>query len=88
MKTACHPHDVGYWHDMTEGRSAEEIEAIQIVADRVGGYQDGAPEVTVRSELERGLAEAGLKLSDDEVATLASTIEAEHGTVDVATLLG
>ncbi len=73
---------------MTESRSSDEIEAIQIVVDRVGGYQDGAPEGTVRSELARGVADAGLELSDDEVSKLASAIEEEHGTVDVVTVLG
>jgi len=73
---------------MTEGRSTEETEAIQIVVDRVGGYQDGAPEGTVRSELTKGLAEAGLDLTDDEVSSLAAAIEDEHGTVDAAAVLG
>ena len=73
---------------MTEARSNEEIEAIQIVVDRVGGYQDGAPEGTVREELARGLAEAELELSDDEISRLASAIEDEHGSVDAATVLG
>lgn len=73
---------------MTEGRSKDEMEAIQIVADRVGGYQEGAPQGTVRSELERGLAEAGLELSDDEVATVTSSIDSENVTVDVASVLG
>ena len=72
---------------MTEAHSNEEIEAIQIVVDRVGGYQDGAPEGTVRSELARGLAEADLELSDDEISRLASAIEDEHGPVDAAGVL-
>ena len=73
---------------MTEARNNEKIEAIQIVVDRVGGYQDGAPEGTVRSELVRGLAEADLELTEDEVSRLASAIEDEHGTVDAADVLG
>lgn len=73
---------------MSEGRSSDEIEAIQIVVDRVAGYQDGAPEGTVRTELAKGLSEAGIDLSDDEVGTLASAIEDEHGSVDAATVLG
>ena len=73
---------------MTEARSSDEIEAIQIVVDRVAGYQDGAPAGTVRSELEKGLSEAGLDLSDSEVDELASVIEDEHGSVDATTVLG
>jgi hypothetical protein len=73
---------------MTEARSNEEIEAIQIVVDRVGGYQDGAPEGTVRAELERGLTEAGIELDDQQVDRLAAAIEEEHGSVDAGSVLG
>lgn len=73
---------------MTEARSNEEIEAIQIVVDRVGGYQDGAPEGTVRAELDKGLAEAGIDLPDEQAGRLASAIEDEHGSVDAASVLG
>lgn len=73
---------------MTEGRSKDELEAIQIVVDRVGGYQDAAPEGTVRSELARGFDEAGIDLTEDEVARLAAAIEDERGTVDAAAVLG
>jgi hypothetical protein len=72
---------------MTQRRSHDELEAIQIVVDRVSGYQDGAPEGTVRSELARGLAEADVELDDDEVSRLAAAIEDEHGSVDAATVL-
>ena len=73
---------------MTDGRGSDELEAIQIVVDRVSGYQDGAPEGTVRSELVRGLDAAGVDLTDDEVSRLAAAIEDEHGSVDAATVLG
>jgi hypothetical protein len=73
---------------MTQGYSEDELEAIQIVVDRVSGYQDGAPEGTVRSELARGLEEAGVEITDDEVTRLAAAIEDEHGSVDAGSLLG
>jgi hypothetical protein len=73
---------------MTEGHSSDELEAIQVVVDRVSGYQDGAPEGTVLTELARGLAEADLGLTDDEVSRLAAAIEDQHGSVDAAAVLG
>jgi len=69
-------------------RSAEELEAVQAVVDRVSSYQDGAPERTVVVELRDGLSEAGVSLDDGEVTALASAIEAEHGAVDAADVLG
>jgi hypothetical protein len=65
----------------------EELEAIQVVVDRVSSYQDGAPEGTVAHELRDGFSDAGLQVSDDVVTRLASAIEAEHGTVDAANVL-
>jgi hypothetical protein len=68
--------------------SDERIEAIQGVVDRVSSYQDGAPEGTVEKELRDGFTEAGVDVSDDEVTRLADAIEAEHGAVSAADLLG
>ena len=73
---------------MTEGHSKDELEAIQIVVDRVSAYQDGAPEGMVHNELTKGLAEADVELSEDEIASLASAIEDAHGTVGAARVLG
>ena len=73
---------------MTDTRSSEELEAIQGVVDRVSSYQDGAPEGTVERELRSGLTEAGVEVSDQELTTLAEAIEAEHGSVDAASVLG
>ena len=69
-------------------RTPEQLEAIQNVVNHVAGYQDGAPEGTVDSELRRGFSEAGVELSDDDVAKLASAIEDEHANVDAASVLG
>jgi hypothetical protein len=67
----------------------ERNEAVQAVVDRVGSYQDGAPEGTVEKELRAGLDEAGLSLTDDEVTSLVSAIEAgDDAHVDVASVLG
>jgi hypothetical protein len=68
--------------------SAEQLEAVQAVVDRVSSYQDGAPEGTVEKELRKGLSEADLEVSDEDVSTLASAIETEHGSVDASTVLG
>ncbi len=72
--------------DMTD--SPEKNEAIQRVVDRVGAYQDGAPEGTVETELRKGLDEAGVTLEDDQVVKLAEAIESANGDVDAASVLG
>ena len=68
--------------------SPEKNEAIQRVVDRVGAYQDGAPEGTVETELRKGLDEAGVTLEDDQVVKLAEAIESANGDVDAASVLG
>jgi len=73
---------------MTTTRDSAELEAIQVVVDRVSSYQDGAPEGTVEHELRKGLGEAGVDLADDDIVKLASAIEDQHGSVDAASLLG
>ena len=73
---------------MSSNHSQDELTAIQGVVDRISSYQDGAPEGTVAAELRKGLDEAGLSLSDDEVTRLADAIESEHGAVEAATVLG
>ena len=45
--------------DNSELRNEEDNEAVQAVVDRVLSYQGGAPEETVRQELESGLSEIG-----------------------------
>lgn len=66
----------------------EKLEAVQNVVDRVGAYQDGAPEGTVETELRKGLGEAEVTLEDQHVAALAEAIEAADGDVDAASVLG
>ena len=57
----------------------EKIQAVQGVVDRVGSYQEGAPERTVEQELRDGFADAGLDLTDDEVTRLAAAIDEAAG---------
>ena len=66
----------------------EKIQAVQGVVDRVGSYQEGAPERTVEQELRDGLTEAGLELTDDEGTRLAAAIDDVDGIVDVGEVLG
>ncbi len=67
---------------------ANQLEAIQNVVDRVGAYQDGAPEGTVETELRSGLTEAGVQVADADVVTLANAIESADGDVSAAEVLG
>lgn len=67
---------------------SNQLEAIQIVVDRVGAYQSGAPEGTVDSELRAGFHEAGVEIDDADVARLVDAIEAADGDVSASTVLG
>jgi hypothetical protein len=71
-------------HQPADDRTA----ALQSVVDRVGAYQDGAPEGTVEQELRDGFAEAGMTVPDDEVRRLAEAVESADGRVSVAAVLG
>jgi hypothetical protein len=73
---------------MTSAHSTDELEAIQAVVDRVTSYQDGAPEGTVAKELSAGFEEAGLSVSEEDVTKIADAVEAEHGAVQAADVLG
>ena len=76
------------YHGRMSAHSSEELETIQGVVDRVSSYQDGAPEGTVKRELGDGLVQAGLQVSDKDVARLARAIEDEHGSVNAVSVLG
>jgi hypothetical protein len=67
--------------------TADQLDALQFVVNRVGAYQDGAPEGTVETELRKGLKEADLSLDDAHVTALAEAIESADGTVDAASVL-
>ncbi len=64
-----------------------ELEAIQLVVDRVSSWQDGATEGTVAEELRKGFDEAGVEVEPDEVDKLADAIQNEHGDVNAAEVL-
>ena len=72
----------------SNGYSDEQLEAIQAVVDRVTSWQDGATEGTVVEELRRGLDEVGVQVEESDVARLADAIEARHGAISAAQILG
>ncbi len=49
-------------------------EAVQAVVDRVLSWQAGAPEETVREELEKGLQEIGADMPEDWVSDTVARI--------------
>ena len=65
-----------------------ELEAVQLVVDRVSSWQDGATEGTVAEELRKGFDEVGVEVEPDEVEKLADAIQDEHGDVNVGEVLG
>jgi hypothetical protein len=67
--------------------TADQLDALQFVVNRVGAYQDGAPEGTVEKELRKGLDEADLSLEESQVTALAAAIESADGTVDASSVL-
>jgi len=73
---------------MSGQRTAEELEAVQNVVDRVTSWQDGATEGTVHEELQRGFLAAGVTVSEEETTRLADAIESRHGAVDARAVLG
>lgn len=73
---------------ISDGMDSEKTEAVQAVVDRVGSYQEGAPEGTVGKELREALDEAGLEVADGDVTKIAEAIDARDGIIDVAEVLG
>ena len=60
-------------------------EALERVVERVTAWQETATEGTVREELDRGLAEAGVTLTAGQLEDVAGRIS-DGGAVDVARL--
>jgi hypothetical protein len=60
--------------DNSELRHKEDNEAVQAVVDRVLSWQAGAPEETVREELERALQKVGETRSEEWLRATAHTI--------------
>lgn len=67
---------------------SEQIEAIQVVVDRVSSWQDGATERTVEEELRDGFDEVAVEVQPDDVTKLAEAIREDGGEVSAADLLG
>jgi hypothetical protein len=60
--------------DNSELRHQDDNEAVQAVVDRVLSWQAGAPEETVREELEKGLAKVGETRSEEWLGSNARAI--------------
>jgi hypothetical protein len=71
----------------TDTPDEAELEAIQLVVDRVTSWQDGATEGTVAEELRKGFDDAGVEVSPDQVESLAEAIHNVHGEVDAVDVL-
>lgn len=65
----------------------EELEAIQIVVDRVTSWQDGATETTVAQELRKGFDEVAVEVEPTDVTKLAEAITEQHGDVSAREVL-
>jgi hypothetical protein len=60
--------------DNSELRHEEDDEAVQAVLDRVLSWQAGAPQPTVREELEKGLSKIGETRSEEWLRSNAEAI--------------
>jgi hypothetical protein len=60
--------------DSSDLRNEDDNEAVQAVVDRVLSYQAGAPQGTVRQELENGLSAIGEDKSDEWLKANAEEI--------------
>lgn len=67
--------------------TSEQIEAIQVVVDRVTSWQDGATEKTVEEELREGFDEVGVDVEPQHVDRLAAEIHEDAGDVSVEQVL-
>jgi hypothetical protein len=67
--------------------TSEEIEAIQVVVDRVTSWQDGATERTVEQELREGFDEVGVEVTPEHLEALAVEINEDAGDVSVEAVL-
>jgi hypothetical protein len=65
-----------------------ELEAVQVVVDRVSSWQDGATEETIVEELRKGFDEVAVEVEPDDVAKLADAIQNETGDVNAGEVLG
>ncbi len=66
----------------------DELEAIQVVVDRVSAYQDGATEQTVTKELISGFDEVAIEVATEDIGALATAIVEQDGDVSAADVIG
>ena len=64
-----------------------KIAALQAVVDRLASWQDGATEKTLREELDEGLDEAGIDVTDDVRERIVEHIRSDASHVDARTFL-
>ena len=63
------------------------VEVLQAVYDRVSSYEESATPETIRQELDKAIAEAGVEVSDETRARLTQHIDDRGGREDVANVL-
>ena len=64
-----------------------KVAALQAVVDRLASWQDGATEKTLREELDEGLGEAGIDVTDDVRERIVEHIRSDAAHVDARTFL-
>jgi hypothetical protein len=64
-----------------------KVAALQAVVDRLASWQDGAEEKTLREELDEGLDEAGIDVSEDVRERIVAHIREDAAHVDARTFL-
>ncbi len=63
------------------------VEVLQAVYDRVSSYEESATPETIRQELDKAIAEAGVEVSDETRTRLTQHIDDRGGREDVANVL-
>lgn len=63
------------------------VEVLQAVYDRVSSYEESATPETIREELDKAIAEAGIEVSDETRTRLTQHIDDRGGREDVANVL-
>ncbi len=64
-----------------------KVAALQAVVDRLASWQDGAEEKTLREELDDGLQEAGIDVTDDVRDRIVQHLREDASHVDARQFL-
>lgn len=72
--------------DQPEADEAK-VAALQAVVDRLASWQDGADEKTVRKELDEGLDEAGIDVTDDVRERIVQHLQSDASHIDARAFL-